>query len=578
MDYGDYIPELPPREALDWLRETDGDLRTETAVFKKVSRPEAEAWSESDEVLGSLAPAGTEETQYALVWCSGCGGYYFAQWKAEEKGRRSHGAFRGEARRAIVLEDPLEDRLVTVESGMLHRCPCCGSAARFYHAAEARYGGIPRGGWVGVPQLINGTPVIVWYYHERRDGFGTYSESTRPAFAYAFEKKKIVHLRRMREMFGQVVWENEWRVVKRYYDEAGRAGTVWPGARPCLDGTALENAKLWELWSEAGANLRPVSYIRLWMKHPNAENLVTCGLGKMLAEAIDREQPAPRLEWIDWKAVRPAQMLHMTKDQLRCARAAKWSAAQYETWAELSEAGVPFDDALYAFGALHEYEVRLVARELGTPLRKTAAYLTKQRASAATLADYWRMAQRTGMDLDDPVVRWPKELRRAHDTAMQTQKLLEAECRSQDFAAMSLRLEGLCWEHDGICIRPARSERELIEEGKTLHHCVGGYGPQHIEGRCIFFIRHTRRPERSWYTLNVDMKSKHILQNHGYKNEQVDGKTLKIPQRVQEFVALWKEQVLDPYRMPTEAEARRRLEKRTKKKGADRNGTAAGAA
>ena len=91
---------------------------------------------------------------------------------------------------------------------------------------------------------------------------------------------------------------------------------------------------------------------------------------------------------------------------------------------------------------------------------------------------------------------------------------------------------------------------ELVQEGNTLHHCVGGYGPAHADGQIILFIRHTRRPERSWFTLNVDVKEKKIIQNHGYGNEYAHGQTLHIPKAVQDFVALWKQEVLDKWTLP----------------------------
>lgn len=48
---------------------------------------------------------------------------------------------------------------------------------------------------------------------------------------------------------------------------------------------------------------------------------------------------------------------------------------------------------------------------------------------------------------------------------------------------MTDRCQGLAWEHDGICIRPAASPLELIEEGNTLRHCVGGYAGTHAMGK-----------------------------------------------------------------------------------------------
>ena len=150
-------------------------------------------------------------------------------------------------------------------------------------------------------------------------------------------------------------------------------------------------------------------------------------------------------------------------------------------------------------------------------------------------------------------MRWPKALRQAHDrvaAAMKYQKI-DGQTKAA-FASMTARCQGLAWEHDGICIRPAATPLELIEEGNTLRHCVGGYADSHAKGRIILFVRHTRRPDRSWYTLNINVQTKQEIQLHGYKNEFVDGKHLKIPRRVREFVDMWEREVLAKWQLPTE--------------------------
>lgn len=74
-------------------------------------------------------------------------------------------------------------------------------------------------------------------------------------------------------------------------------------------------------------------------------------------------------------------------------------------------------------------------------------------------------------------------------------------------------------------------------------------------GKIILFVRHTRRPDRSWYTLNINVLTKEEIQLHGYRNEMVDGKRLKIPQRVREFVDLWEREVLAEWQLPPEKTA-----------------------
>ena len=96
-----------------------------------------------------------------------------------------------------------------------------------------------------------------------------------------------------------------------------------------------------------------------------------------------------------------------------------------------------------------------------------------------------------------------------------------------------------------------QTQEELIAEGNVLQHCVGGYADSHINGKIILFVRHYRRPERSYYTLNVDMTGEQPrrIQLHGYGNER-HGKSMEhrhsIPKKVLEFVDRWEKEVLLP--------------------------------
>ena len=72
-----------------------------------------------------------------------------------------------------------------------------------------------------------------------------------------------------------------------------------------------------------------------------------------------------------------------------------------------------------------------------------------------------------------------------------------------------------------VIVVPASAE-EIVQEGKTLHHCVGGYAARHINGQTtILFLRRARRPERSFLTIELyeDRGRVLIRQIHGYKNE-----------------------------------------------------------
>ena len=68
-----------------------------------------------------------------------------------------------------------------------------------------------------------------------------------------------------------------------------------------------------------------------------------------------------------------------------------------------------------------------------------------------------------------------------------------------------------------ICV--AQSHKALVDEGKALHHCVGGYGKKMAEGNCvILFIRDNEKLNQSLYTLEYCPKYQNVVQVKGMKN------------------------------------------------------------
>ena len=57
-------------------------------------------------------------------------------------------------------------------------------------------------------------------------------------------------------------------------------------------------------------------------------------------------------------------------------------------------------------------------------------------------------------------------------------------------------------------------------EGNALNHCVGSqshYFENHMKGtQMIFFIREVSAPDKPYFTMEADMRSKTILQLYGF--------------------------------------------------------------
>ena len=470
-----------------------------------------------------------------------------------------------------------QDTIDKKRNGETMVCPLCGAQTRLRNVQELRYGLVSQD-FAVVPTVTENCLILTQWCIERRIYVGHRHTERNAINAFVVDGRRIIKLAHYQFNAMARSWRNlgEWVQRAKLVDDIG-SPKMYAASLPNLDGTGAANAKLWEYMEQSNAEktFYPVAYLRLYFKHPNVENLITAGLGNLVGDGIDSEMErryytgiapqtaAPKLEWVDWKEKRPAQMLGMTKQELQIWRGYGLGLDCLKAQQELfpQPRGVSFRDLCTAMKTIGAYNTQWILREK-QPLVRTVNYIKRQGQEFTQLEDYWRMAAAAGCDLNQDTVRWPKDLRAAHDRMHETiqHERVSDKCR-QAFAAMTARCAGLAWEHDGICIRPAETPLELIREGSTLHHCVGRYSDSHARGRIILFVRHTRRPERSWYTLNIDVYSKKEIQLHGYGNEFANGKRLKIPRRVREFVDLWEREVLAKWQLPPEQKAKKKKNK-----------------
>lgn len=565
MNYADLIPEKHPAGLVSWMQ-TQGAFKRGTLGYKMIGKEEARAWEDCDDFGGNFTRKKTGKV--ALLWCSECMHYSTAEYIQAEN-CHGHGG-----RSGIYLKDDYQQTSGDFGDGDDMRCPCCGEDVILRSASALRHGRTEQY-MVVVPTVEAGRMVLTQWCVSKSVGYAWQEWGFSAFAAFVLDEGKLYRLVHYRKMItGNYYNLGKWEQTKRFIDSIG-APMFYMAELPSLQGTELENAKLWEYAAaayEAGVFF-PVAYIRLYKKRPAVENLVTAGMGLLLGQALKEDcqvqaygyygtgMRAPRLAWMNWKEAKPQKILNLTKEQLRTIKKHEWTAEQLKFYAENKEA-IPFPVAVEALAQMRAYEVRSML-ESGANIAKATHYLEKQKEGWYMLRDYWNAAEMLGMDMTQDVIKWPPHLRAAHDRVTTAKRYGNSKDLQQRFAAMTAKCSGLAWQHAGICIRPAESVEELIQEGATLKHCVGGYGEKHAAGEIILFIRHARRPERSWYTLNVNIQKKTIIQNHGYRNEMLPGgKRLHIPEEVKEFVELWKAQVLDPWKPATEKEDTHRREKK----------------
>ena len=569
-EYAAMIPAAPPAD-IDRYLDALGRKPLAITSYRCISRDDAESRLDCEDYRADLRPSAAIRS--AALWCSECESWYLAEY-VPTYGVPCSTNLTYKNNSGVQVVNVEQDTIDKKRNGETMVCPLCGAQTQLRNVQELRYGRAAKD-FIAVPTVAENCLILTQWCIERHIYEGHRHTERNAINAFVVDGRRIIKLAHYQYNAMAGSWRNlgTWVQRAKLVDDIG-CPKMYSANLPDLGGTGAENAKLWEYMEQSNAakTFYPVAYLRLYFKHPNVENLITAGLGNLVCDGIDKEMThryytgcvpqtaAPKLEWVDWKEKRPAQMLGMTKQELRTWREYGLGIDCLEAWRELSALprGVSFRGLCAAMKSIGAYNTQWILREK-QPLMRAVNYIERQGQEFTQLVDYWRMAAAAGCDLNQDAVRWPKDLRAAHDRMHETiqYERVSGKCR-QAFAAMTARCSGLAWEHDGICIRPAETPLELIREGSTLHHCVGRYSDAHARGRIILFVRHTRRPERSWYTLNIDVNSKREIQLHGYGNEFAHGKRLKIPRRVREFVDLWEREVLAKWQLPPEKAKRKK--------------------
>ena len=478
-DYAAELPQEPPEGLIPWLQK-QGKLQEHVIWYKA-------AWVHD--------PLTGQQKRMAELRCSACGDTMYAD-RIPNPGH-TFGYF-----------DPESGH--PVSSGNRVRCPMCGCAAETIHIGRGRGGHYGKEYWpMTVTRVGDRLALVGWCVGKYISCEGAESISCRRYEAYVVEDHKVVRLMGYIKWMSCISFFGHWEQRKICLDNWGEADLVYPWDRRLLIGSTAENSKL-DLYMRAAKEPYPVTYLRLWQRHRNIENLIMQGCGAMVGEMIraecyrysyERTRGMPKLAEINWKEKRPAKMLGLTGEEFRFCRKFKWTPEELQFYRLCREKGIrlriPEDLTDCKAAGLHW--CRSTIEKERAPLLRTVRYLKRQstkdrKADGRILDDYWSIAKSEGYDLSDEHVRFPKDLLRAHDRVAEERRIREEAQRARDraeknkklqeaFAKQQAVLAPLAWQHGGILIRPCA--------GGTG---CGGEGPEplrgHLQGK-------TRRRENS---------------------------------------------------------------------------------
>ena len=541
------VPRQPPEGFLSWTAE---ELQDELDVHGFLYEQEwVEDWG-LDVLLDEWAAP--RKQRMVRVQCSCCGHqdlYHYGR-----RGQKGYGFI-------------LPESYAEVEGGMVYEdgdeiyCPNCGCHVRVRRRAEIRRKGwfVSAEGQVMSAAVVGENHLLAltgWTVQRRIFYGGGERLEAIPAEAYVFSPSDCAQLMGWVNGYSGhagyfIQYESKWRQPADWMERWGAEEHIFGLSEQLLEGSCLPHCKLDVYMEERpGANHFPVAYLRLYQLHPNVEVVLIHGLPRVLDELIMKHTRSDRweknergcleLSELDWTQTKPAQMLYLTKEELRMARVQYWGTLFWDLFRYSKAAGelLTEQDIVNAFYLGDEYVGQLVGRG---PVAKSIRYLLQQcgqldeayipepededpppdawMPDVQTLTDYWDMAERLGWDLSNERVRFPHDLSAAHNEA-NDQLMQRAEAgRAGQFRVRRRYLSRWTFAADGLLIRPAGSQRELTDEGNRLSHCVGGYGKKHAEGKtAIFFIRRSSKPKEPYYTLEFNEHDLEVRQNRGKRN------------------------------------------------------------
>ena len=281
------------------------------------------------------------------------------------------------------------------------------------------------------------------------------------------------------------------------------------------------------------------------------EWLVKLGLGEAVEDLAGRGIKNAAL--IRWEAEKPKEFLRCTRQEAldvtedksihRPLDVLKLYVLQKDKPAKMTLESAAFFAQACLDGKSQREMLDLLAQH-GVHAEKMMRYLQQAGVVAAEkkgrpvsdsevtrlYVDYLDAARNCGMDVENPVIFMPRDLITKHDrvtaawSAIQRQRreAVEAEAYRKKAEAYRKRLHTLTEKYlfwtDDFLIRAPINADEIVDEGKALKHCVGGYADRHLSGATtILFLRRRDRPHTPLATIEV--AGNNILQVHGYRNE-----------------------------------------------------------
>ena len=148
----------------------------------------------------------------------------------------------------------------------------------------------------------------------------------------------------------------------------------------------------------------------------------------------------------------------------------------------------------------------------GEPLRRECLkYCKRKRVFLHDYADHLRDLIRLGVGLGDREMLFPSDFQRTHAETTKRIRYLADREKDKSIRKNAEKLGRYWYSAYGITMRPMLTSQEIIDEGDTLHHCVGGYVDDYAAGKTVLLcLRKDEALEMPWHTVEYSTKGQRV--------------------------------------------------------------------
>lgn len=260
----------------------------------------------------------------------------------------------------------------------------------------------------------------------------------------------------------------------------------------------------------------PITYLRTYVKYPQAEYLIKAGLGKFVSSKMILELTGKDRKFCKW-LIANKQVLSVNPFYVNVI------IRSYKTGKSLNVLQARAEAIIIL---KRQQRLSTLQQAFKGELDKLIDYVSVQQTGVTTYNDYFNACTYLGLDMSIPKNRYPHKFKYWHDMRIDqyatSKALMDAEERKELYAQFAVVAEKYLPLQrnlkDDYIVIIAKSPAELIKEGDTLHHCVGrmNYDGKFVrEESLTFFIRNITEPDVPFVTVEYSPADKKVLQCYG---------------------------------------------------------------